>query len=212
MNSPKTLNALSYDMTLLLAKRMEVWARDPDLAAVVLRGAGERAFCAGGDLHSMYRSMTENAGKVFGADSFPGQFFTHEYALDYRIHTFPKPVMVWGNGIVMGGGMGLMMGASHRVVTDTSRAAMPEITIGLFPDVGGSWLLNRMPGKAGLFLGLTGLIGLNLVGSVERWSIAQGSGSENGVRKRFRIYRGLVILVAIALSGALAFWLFRPLI
>ena len=156
LNSPKTLNALSYEMTLLLAKRMEVWARDSDVAAVVLRGTGDRAFCAGGDLHSMYRSMTENAGKVFGADSFPGQFFTHEYALDYRIHTFPKPVMVWGNGIVMGGGMGLMMGASHRVVTDTTRAAMPEITIGLFPDVGGSWLLNRMPGKAGLFLGLTG--------------------------------------------------------
>lgn len=156
LNSPKTLNALSYEMTILLSERMEVWARDPELSVVVLRGSGERAFCAGGDLHSMYRSMVDNAGKVFDADSFPGQFFAREYALDYRIHTFPKPVMVWGNGIVMGGGMGLMMGASHRIVTDTSRVAMPEITIGLFPDVGGSWLLNRMPGKAGLFLGLTG--------------------------------------------------------
>ena len=82
LNSPKTLNALSYEMTLQLANRLEVWARDPDLAAVVLRGAGDRAFCAGGDLHSMYRSMTEYAPEVFGAESFPGQFFTHEYALD----------------------------------------------------------------------------------------------------------------------------------
>jgi enoyl-CoA hydratase/carnithine racemase len=82
-------------------------------------------------------------------------FFGDEYRLDYRIHTYPKPVLVWGGGIVMGGGLGLLVGASHRVVTETSRIAMPEINIGLFPDVGGSWFLPRMPGRVGLFLGLT---------------------------------------------------------
>ena len=156
LNAPKTLNGLSLDMTRMLATRMDAWARDPELAVIVLRGAGDKAFCAGGDLHTLYRSMLENKGAPMGAASYPGTFFSEEYALDYRIHTFPKPIMVWGDGIVMGGGMGLMMGASHRVVTDTTRMAMPEISIGLFPDVGGSWLLNRLPGKTGLFLGLTG--------------------------------------------------------
>ena len=83
-------------------------------------------------------------------------FFSEEYRLDYLIHTYPKPVLVWGSGIVMGGGLGLLAGASHRVVTDSTRIAMPEISIGLFPDVGASWFLPRMPGRCGLFLGLTG--------------------------------------------------------
>ncbi len=156
LNTPKTLNGLSLEMTRLLATRLEIWAQDPDLALIIMRGAGDKAFCAGGDLHTLHQSMTANTAKVAKADSYAGTFFAEEYALDYRIHTFPKPIMVWGDGIVMGGGMGLMMGASHRVVTDTSRLAMPEITIGLFPDVGGTWMLNRLPGKTGLFLGLTG--------------------------------------------------------
>ena len=83
-------------------------------------------------------------------------FFEREYRLDYRIHTYPKPVLCWGHGIVMGGGIGLMAGASHRVVTPQTRMAMPEISIGLYPDVGGSWFLRRMPGRSGLFLALTG--------------------------------------------------------
>lgn len=156
LNTPKTLNGLSLDMTRLLASKMESWAKDDGIAAIILRGAGEKAFCAGGDLHSLYHSMLENKGKTPVDNAYAGTFFAEEYALDYRIHTFPKPILVWGDGIVMGGGMGLMMGASHRVVTDTSKLAMPEITIGLFPDVGGTWLLNRLPGKTGLFMGLTG--------------------------------------------------------
>src|SRR5262249_36020722 len=83
-------------------------------------------------------------------------FFEREYRLDYRIHTFPKPVLCWGHGIVMGGGIGLLVAASHRVVTPRTRLAMPEIGIGLYPDVGGSWFLPRLPGRAGLFLALTG--------------------------------------------------------
>lgn len=156
LNTPQTLNGLSLDMTRLLAQRMEIWAADPELAVIVMRGAGEKAFCAGGDLHTLYDSMTQNKGKPASDNAYAGTFFAEEYALDYRIHTFPKPIIVWGNGIVMGGGMGLMIGASHRIVTNTSKLAMPEITIGLFPDVGGTWMLNRLPGKTGLFLGLTG--------------------------------------------------------
>jgi enoyl-CoA hydratase/carnithine racemase len=100
--------------------------------------------------------MKENSSGNPIDNHYAATFFAEEYALDYRIHTFAKPILVWGDGIVMGGGMGLMMGASHRVVTETTRMAMPEISIGLFPDVGGTWLLNRIPGRAGLFLGLTG--------------------------------------------------------
>lgn len=156
LNTPKTLNGLSLDMTRLMAVQFEKWASDPEVVVLVMRGAGEKAFCAGGDLHTLYQTMTDNVGKPAADNAYAGTFFAEEYAFDYRIHTFPKPILCWGNGIVMGGGMGLMMGASHRVVTDTSKLAMPEITIGLFPDVGGTWMLNRLPGKTGLFLGLTG--------------------------------------------------------
>ncbi|WP_263912527.1 enoyl-CoA hydratase/isomerase family protein [Achromobacter sp. 79A6] len=156
LNSPQTLNGLSLDMVDLLAERLDAWARDPGLALVVLQGAGDKAFCAGGDLHGLYRSMTENAGKGPWGNAYARRFFEHEYRLDYRIHSYPKPVLCWGHGIVMGGGIGLMMGASHRVVSESSRLAMPEVSIGLFPDVGGSWLLNRMPGRIGVFLALTG--------------------------------------------------------
>jgi enoyl-CoA hydratase/carnithine racemase len=156
LNAPKTLNGLTLDMTRLLATQLEHWATDSKVALVILKGAGDKAFCAGGDLHALHHSMLEYAGLAPTANVYAGTFFAEEYALDYRLHTFPKPVLVWGDGIVMGGGMGLMMGASHRVVTETSRLAMPEISIGLFPDVGGTWLLNRLPGKTGLFMGLTG--------------------------------------------------------
>lgn len=156
LNAPKTLNGLSLEMTRLLATQIEHWAQDPAIALLILKGAGDKAFCAGGDLHALHHSMLSNVGKAAIDNTHAGTFFAEEYALDYRLHTFPKPIVVWGDGIVMGGGMGLMMGASHRVVTETSRLAMPEISIGLFPDVGGTWMLNRLPGKTGLFLGLTG--------------------------------------------------------
>lgn len=156
LNAPKTLNGLSLAMTRRLSHQLELWAQDASVAMVILRGSGDKAFCAGGDLHSLHHSMTENSSGLPVNNTYAATFFAEEYALDYRIHTYPKPLLVWGDGIVMGGGMGLMMGASHRVVTETTRMAMPEISIGLFPDVGGTWLLNRLPGNAGLFLGLTG--------------------------------------------------------
>ncbi len=153
LNSPRTLNSLSLDMIEQLHRQLCEWGDDAEIACVWLEGEGEKAFCAGGDIVQMYHSMTP----VGERNLFTEEYFAKEYRLDYLIHVFEKPVICWASGIVMGGGMGLMQGASHRVVTEKSRLAMPEISIGLFPDVGGSWFLNRAPGKTGLFLGLTGV-------------------------------------------------------
>ena len=160
LNAEKSLNSLSVEMIDLLLGRLSAWAVDSGIAFVVLEGAGEKAFCAGADLHNLYRTMVEHHTSAQRDDirgnAYALAFFSREYRLDYLIHTYPKPVLCWGHGIVMGGGLGLMAGASHRVVTEHSRVAMPEITIGLYPDVGGTWLLNRAPGRSGLFLALTG--------------------------------------------------------
>jgi len=153
LNSPRSLNALSGEMIDLLYPKLKAWQTQDDIVAVFLQGEGEKAFCAGGDIVHMYNEMKAHKGEFS-----PGieEYFTKEYQLDYLIHTFNKPFIVWGNGIVMGGGLGMMVGGSHRVVTENSRIAMPEISIGLYPDVGGSYFLNRMPDNCGLFLGLTG--------------------------------------------------------
>jgi enoyl-CoA hydratase/carnithine racemase len=160
LNAEKTLNALSLEMIDMLAGRLAAWAADPGVALVVLEGAGEKAFSAGADLHRMHEALLAHHASARRDDirgnDYAAAFFGREYRLDYLIHTYPKPVLCWGHGIVMGGGVGLLSGASHRVVTRESRIAMPEITIGLFPDVGGSWLLGRLPGATGLFLALTG--------------------------------------------------------
>lgn len=150
LNAEKSLNALSLAMIRALNTQLLAWRDDDAIACVVLQGAGERAFCAGGDVVSLFRAISDT--RLADCDSFFGE----EYALDYLIHTYPKPILVWGSGIVMGGGLGLMAGASHRVVSERTRIAMPEVTIGLYPDVAGSWFLNRMPGRLGLYLGLTG--------------------------------------------------------
>jgi len=159
LNAPRTLNGFSLPMAHLLHERLIAWAADDGIALVVLQGAGEKAFCAGGDLHSLYQSMRayRDAGATDVRDNaYAAEFFDVEYRVDYLIHTYAKPILCWGHGIVMGGGIGLMSGASHRVVSERSKLAFPEITVGLFPDVGGSWLLPRVPGKGGLFLALTG--------------------------------------------------------
>lgn len=156
LNAASSMNALSLDMIHRLQPQLERWANDDNIAAVWLEGDGDKAFCAGGDIVALYRSMTES-GEAGSGKSEGEKFFEDEYKLDYLIHTYPKPIVVWGNGIVMGGGLGLMVGGSHRVVTEHSKLAMPEVGIGLYPDVGAGWFLNRMPGRVGLFLGLTGI-------------------------------------------------------
>lgn len=153
LNKPKALNALDLDMARIMLDALNGWSKNDDIVCVVISSQGDKAFCAGGDIVSMYNAMKASNGTI---PPFLEAFFTTEYTLDYTIHNFSKPIIVWGSGIVMGGGMGLLCGASHRIVTETSRLAMPEITIGLYPDVGGSYFLPRLPGKSGLFLGLTG--------------------------------------------------------
>ena len=160
LNAEKTLNALSLDMVDLLYPQLLAWSDDQSIVLVVLEAAGEKAFCAGGDLQNLYQAMLEHHAtdqrSDIRANQYACDFFEREYRLDYLIHSFPKPILCWAHGIVMGGGIGLMAGASHRVVTERSRLAMPEVNIGLFPDVGGSWFLSRIADKLGLFLALTG--------------------------------------------------------
>jgi len=152
LNAPHRINALGFAMIQRLGERLRSWARDPAIACVVLDGAGERGFCAGGDVvrlrDSMQRDDEDGRARV-------ARFYAREYELDYLIHRYRKPIVCWGGGIVMGGGMGLMSGASHRIVTGDSHLAMPEISIGFYPDVGATWFLNRMPRHLGHFLGLT---------------------------------------------------------
>ncbi|MGP9688963.1 enoyl-CoA hydratase/isomerase family protein [Psychrobacter sp. AOP22-C1-C5] len=153
LNTPKSLNALSVEMCQLLSAQLEQWQQDNQIVALVLKGAGDKAFCAGGDIRKLYDSMSTTAPLP---NPYATEFFSHEYRLYRQMHFYPKPLILWGDGIIMGGGMGLMAGCSHRLVTERTRFAMPEVTIGLFPDASGSWFLQRMPAKTGLFLGLTG--------------------------------------------------------
>ena len=154
LNAERSLNALSVEMVDLLFTQLEGWQQDDAVVCVLLQGAGEKAFCAGGDIRRLYDTMIKCGAEI--PNNYAHDFFGNEYRLDYLIHQYQKPLIVWGHGIVMGGGIGLMSGASHRVVTEKSRLAMPEINIGLFPDVGSTWFLNHTPGHSGLFLGLTG--------------------------------------------------------
>ncbi len=153
LNSEKTLNSLTLDMVRTIHRQLVAWQQDDDIALVVLSGEGEKAFCAGGDVQQLYRSAIEKPG---GPCTYGESFFLEEYCLNYLIHSYSKPLLCLGHGVVMGGGLGLMAGASHRVVTEKTRIAMPEITIGLFPDVGGTWFLSKMPRALGVFFALTG--------------------------------------------------------
>lgn len=153
LNVPATLNSLTLEMVDQLQAKLDQWRDDPAIAAIFLEGAGDKAFCAGGDIQALYDDVTATPG---GPCEYAENFFLQEYRLDYTLHTYPKPVISWGHGIVMGGGLGVMAGCSHKIVTEKTRIAMPEVGIALFPDVGGSWFLNHMPGKSGQFLALTG--------------------------------------------------------
>lgn len=156
LNSPRTLNSLSLEMARQLDARLQQWAEDPSVHLVWLDSEGDRAFCAGGDVVALVQALKREAQGDGQPGDFAREYFSTEYRLDYRLHSYPKPVIVWADGIVMGGGLGLMAGARHRLVTETSRIAMPEISIGLYPDIGASWFLNRLPPGIGAYLGLTG--------------------------------------------------------
>lgn len=150
LNRPAGLNAITLDMVRHLQRHLDAWAEDSTVHAVVLRGAGDKAFCAGGDIRSLYDSFKNG-------DTLHEAFFVEEYALDLAIHHYRKPVLALMDGFVLGGGMGLVQGADLRVVTEKSRLAMPEVAIGYFPDVGGSHFLPRVPGELGIYLGVSGV-------------------------------------------------------
>ena len=149
LNRPQALNALSYEMILSMATLFTRWASDPTINAIVMRGAGEKSFCAGGDI----RALRESA---LSKGNLHHDFFIDEYRLDYQLHRYVKPIICLLDGIVMGGGMGISQGSGFRIVGPKTKMAMPETGIGLFPDVGGSYFLSRSP--VGLYLGLTGLM------------------------------------------------------
>ncbi|HCP00156.1 MAG TPA: enoyl-CoA hydratase/isomerase family protein [Rhodospirillaceae bacterium] len=147
LNKPQALNALSLGMIQAIEPQLRYWADDDGVDAVVIQGAGEKAFCAGGNIRDLYKGR--------GTDFGPS-YYAAEYHLNVLIHTYPKPYVALMDGITMGGGVGMSVHGSHRIVTDRTLFAMPETGIGLFPDVGASWLLGCCPGEIGMYLGLTG--------------------------------------------------------
>jgi enoyl-CoA hydratase/carnithine racemase len=156
LNVESTLNSLNLEMIQLLTQALDNWSKRPEVVAVLLTGAGEKAFCAGGDIQALYRAIVSNHQAEEVVNAYPFDFFAQEYALDYQLHTYHKPVICLGHGVVMGGGMGLFSAAEFRVSTERSKLALPEITIGLFPDAGATWSLNQMAPHQAVFLGLTG--------------------------------------------------------
>src|SRR5262249_24408527 len=142
LTRPQALNALSLDMIRAITAALKGWENDAAVHAVVVAGAGGKAFCAGGDIRWFHQAHHAN-------DPLLDQFFVEEYALNYLIHRYGKPYIALMDGVVMGGGMGISQGAKLRIVTDRTKMAMPETNIGLFPDVGGGWFLARTPGHIG---------------------------------------------------------------
>jgi enoyl-CoA hydratase len=152
INRPQALNALTLENYRRFAPALAGWAKDPAVRAVVLRGAGDRAFCAGGDVRAVY----EAGCGIAGDPSLTAVFFREEYRLIRKIHRFPKPYIAIVDGITMGGGAGISINGAFRIATERTLFAMPETAIGLFPDVGATRFLNRCPGRIGRYLGLSG--------------------------------------------------------
>ncbi|HZS82589.1 MAG TPA: enoyl-CoA hydratase/isomerase family protein [Stellaceae bacterium] len=150
LNRPKALNTLTLAMYRRLDPDLLAWGADPAVAAVIIRGAGGRAFCAGGDVRAIWEA---GQGKTSGLTA---DFFREEYCLIQRVYRFPKPYIALCDGITMGGGVGMSVHGSHRIATERFLFAMPETAIGLFPDVGATTFLNRCPGRIGRYLALTG--------------------------------------------------------
>ncbi|MES2323767.1 MAG: enoyl-CoA hydratase/isomerase family protein [Pseudomonadota bacterium] len=157
LDRPRALNSLSLAMVRALTETLLSWRDDPAVAAVVIGSSSEKALCAGGDIRFFHDC---GHATPMGGSALLEDFFTEEYALNHLIHFYPKPYVALMDGVVMGGGMGIAQGGPDcriRIVTDKTKMAMPEVNIGLFPDVGGSYFLSRAPGQLGNYLGLTGL-------------------------------------------------------
>ena len=157
LDRPKALNSLSLGMVRDLAEVLETWRTDTAVDAVVICSSSEKALCAGGDIRFFHEV---GHATPMGGSALLEDFFTEEYALNHLIHHYPKPYVALMEGVVMGGGMGIAQGGPDcgiRIVTEGSKMAMPEVNIGLFPDVGGSYFLSHAPGQLGYYLGLTGL-------------------------------------------------------
>lgn len=150
LNRPQALNALNAEMVERMYETLDAWRTDPRVAFVCISGEGTKGLCAGGDMRFFYDHRNSNV------EEHARRFFTTEYQMDLMIHDYPKPIMVYMDGIVMGGGVGLSIGVSERIVTEKTKWAMPEMNIGFFPDVGASYFLNQMPGHVGRYLALTG--------------------------------------------------------
>lgn len=150
LTRPKALNALGYDMCLAIEDALDRWATDDDIDLIIIDAEGDKAFCAGGDIQKLYE-----AGRA-GGFTYGRRFWRDEYRLNAKIAEYPKPYVAFLQGFTMGGGVGIGCHGSHRIVCDSSQIAMPECSIGLVPDVGGSLLLARAPGRMGEYLGLTG--------------------------------------------------------
>jgi enoyl-CoA hydratase len=149
LNRPQAINALTHEMVVEIAAALAAWATDDSVETVAISGAGERGLCAGGDVTAMYRSAVAEGAAA-------AQFWADEYALNSTIAHYPKPYVALMTGVVLGGGVGVSAHGSHRVVTETTKLGMPEVTIGFVPDVGGTRLLARAPGELGTHLALTG--------------------------------------------------------
>lgn len=150
LNRPRALNSLNLEMIREMMRVLKEWAENDNVAFVLIEGAGDKAFCAGGDIRSVYQARLE------GKRDYKDAIFREEYQLNYYISQYPKPYISLINGICMGGGMGISIHGSHRIVTDKTVMAMPETGIGFFPDVGGSYFLNKCPGQIGMFMAITG--------------------------------------------------------
>ena len=150
LNRPRALNALSFDMCRAIYDGLASWQADPDVHAVLIKGTGERAFCAGGDIRWLYDALISQGEEPALA------FYALEYPMNARLHHFTKPYVALLDGITMGGGVGISVHGSHRVVTERTVFAMPETGIGFFPDVGATYVLPRLRGALGMYLGLTG--------------------------------------------------------
>jgi enoyl-CoA hydratase/carnithine racemase len=177
MERPQALNALSRDMLLAMHDALRAWEHDASVHAIVIGGAGGKAFCAGGDIRYFHQMGTS-------WEPILEQYFVDEYSLNHALHAYSKPLIALMDGVVMGGGMGVAQGTHLRLVTERTKMAMPETNIGLFPDVGGGWFLAQAPGRLGEYLGVTGVV----IGAAEA------------------LYAGLAdaYLPSAALQGALA--------